>query len=187
VDVDNRNSSREAVMHLFRHGCKRVGTIAGPSNMIGGIDRLEGYKDALKIRGLVPEPALIVEGDFSEGGGYSAMMQLLPQRPDAVFIASDAMALGALRALRQVHLRVPEDVALVSFDDMPFACHAAPPLTSVRQPIHRAGYVAAETVMDLLNDPEHAPRRVILPTELVIRDSCGPHPSIEKRAASVMR
>lgn len=173
VDVDNRNSSRDAVLHLLRLGYRRIATITGPLNMIAGVDRLEGYREALKARGTVPDPTWMVEGDFSEGGGYAGMKRLLPAHPDAVFVASDAMALGALRALREVGQRVPDDVAIVGYDDMPFAARTEPPLTTVRQPIHRAGFVAAETLMDLIVEGSAGPRRVILPTELVIRESCG--------------
>lgn len=183
VDVDNRNSSRDAVLHLLRLGYKRVATITGPLNMIGGMDRLAGYKDALKARGLASDPQLIVVGDFTEQSGYNAMQELLPQTPDAVFVASDTMALGAIRALREAGKRVPNDVALVGYDDMPFAARAEPPLTTVRQPIHRAGFVAAETLMELIREHDGAPRRVILPTELVIRESCGARMLSEKRLA----
>jgi LacI family transcriptional regulator len=183
VDVDNRNSSRDAVLHLLRLGYKRVATISGPLNMIGGMDRLAGYKDALKARGIASDPRLIAEGDFTEESGFGGMQLLLPHAPDAVFVASDTMALGALRALREAGKRIPEDIALVGYDDMPFAARTDPPLTTVRQPIHRAGFVAAETLMDLIQEDDSSPRRVILPTELVIRDSCGARLKSEKRNA----
>lgn len=181
VDVDNRMSSRDAVLHLLRLGYKRVATIAGPQNMIAGIDRFDGYKEALKARAILLDTNLVAEGDFSEEGGYQAMQRLLPHTFDAVFAASDAMALGALRALRDAGKRVPDDIAIVGYDDMPFAARTEPPLTTVRQPIHRAGFVATETLIDLLNEQETAPRRVILPTELVIRETCGAHALGEKR------
>ncbi len=181
VDVDNRVSARDAVLHLIRLGYKRVATISGPLNMIGGLDRLAGYKDALKARGIVADPNLIAEGDFSEASGYSTMQQLLPQEPDAIFVASDTMALGAMRALREAGKRIPDDVAIVGYDDMPFAARSDPPLTTVRQPIHRAGFVGAETLMELISEQDAAPRRVILPTELVIRDSCGARVMREKK------
>ena len=101
------------------------------------------------------------------------MQRLLPLNPDAVFAASDVMAMGALRALRDAGRRVPEDIALVGFDDMPFAARTDPPLTTVRQPVQRTGEVAAETLMDLIEHPDAQPRRILLPTELVIRASCG--------------
>jgi len=173
VDVDNRNASREAVTHLLRLGRRRVATITGPQNMIAGADRLQGYIDALRARGMASDPELIADGDFTEAGGYAAMQRLLPRQPDAVFVASDAMALGALRALRDNGRRVPEDVAVVGFDDMPFAARTEPPLTTVRQTTPRTGGVAAETLIDMITAPDGQPRRIVLPTELVIRASCG--------------
>ncbi len=173
ADVDNLNSAREAVTHLLRLGRRRVATITGPLNMIAGLDRKEGYLSALRQRGLMPDPALIVESDFTEAGGYAAMHSLLPAQPDAVFVASDTMASGALRALREAGQRVPEDVAVVGFDDMPFAAHTIPPLTTVRQPIYRTGYMAAETLIDIIATVDSHPRRIILPTEFIIRSSCG--------------
>jgi LacI family transcriptional regulator len=173
VDVENTQGAREAVAHLLRLGRRRVATITGPANMIAGVDRRDGYYAALKDRGLAPDPLLVIEGDFSDAGGYAAMKRLLPQHPDAVFAASDMMAVGALRALHEAGLRVPEDVALVGFDDMPIAAHTDPALTSVRQPIPRTGALAADTLIDLIEDPHAAPRRIVLPTELVLRASCG--------------
>lgn len=174
VDVDNVNSAREMVAYLLRLGHKRVATIAGPNNMIAGADRLQGYLLALRNRGFASDPALIVEADFTEEGGYIAMQRLVPHVPDAVFVASDAMAVGALRALREAGLRVPEDIAMAGFDDIPFAARADPPLTTVRQPIQRMGTLAAETLIDLISHPQPQPRRIILPTELLIRESSGP-------------
>jgi DNA-binding LacI/PurR family transcriptional regulator len=141
--------------------------------MIAGADRLAGYLAALKDRGLTADPNLIAEGDFSEAGGHAAMQRLLQHQFDAVFVASDTMALGALRALRESGRRVPEDVALVGYDDMPFAARTGPPLTTVRQPIYRTGALAAEALIDLIDNPEPSPRRIVLPAELVLRESCG--------------
>jgi LacI family transcriptional regulator len=173
VDVDNRNSSRDAVMHLLRLGRRRVATISGPQTMIVGYDRLLGYQEALRSRGIISDPDLNVEGDFTEAGGYAAMQRLLARRPDAVFAASDTMAMGVLRALRDNGVRVPEDIAVVGFDDMPFSARSEPALTTVRQPVYRTGIVAAEILIDLIENPDSAPRRIVLPTELVIRSSCG--------------
>jgi LacI family transcriptional regulator, galactose operon repressor len=173
VDVDNVSSAREMVAHLLRLGYRQVATISGPEGMIVGLDRLHGYQLALKDRGLRPDPDLIVASDFTEAGGYAAMERLLPFKPDAVFAASDAMAIGALRAIRDAGLKVPDDVAVAGFDDMPFAARADPPLTTVRQPISRCGSAAVETLIDLVAHPNSPPRRIILPTELVIRASCG--------------
>jgi len=173
VDVDNRNSARDAVTHLMRMGRRRVAVIGGPRTMIAGVDRLEGYFDAYHNRGLMPDPDLVMESDFTEAGAYMAMNKLLPHQPDAVFVCSDTMAVGALRALRDAGCRVPDDVAVVGFDDMPFAARTEPPLTSVRQPAQRTGIAAAEMLIELIESEDVSPRRVILPTELVIRASCG--------------
>jgi LacI family transcriptional regulator len=181
VDVDNLNSTREMVSYLMRMGYRRIATITGPHNMIAGYDRLEGYLEALRQRGSVPDPNLIVEGDFTDAGGYTAMQRLLSQAGqgdsghafDAVFVASDAMAVGALRALHDAGKRVPEDIALAGYDDIPFAAHTDPPLTTVRQSIYRTGALTAETLFDIVEHPSTSPRRVILPTELVIRASTG--------------
>jgi LacI family transcriptional regulator len=173
VDVENRGSAREMVAYLLRSGYERVATISGPTNMIAGVDRLAGYLNALSDRKIAHDGNLIVEGDFTEQGGYLAMQRLLPLEPDAVFVASDAMAIGALRALREEGKRVPEDVAIASFDDIPTASRVDPPLTTIRQPIQRMGAVAAEALIDMISHPDTHPRRIILPTEMVIRQSCG--------------
>jgi LacI family transcriptional regulator len=101
------------------------------------------------------------------------MQQLLHRRPDAVFAASDIMAIGALRAIREVGLRVPDDLALIGFDDTPLAARTDPPLTVVRQPARQLGQMAVEILLDLIDDPEAAPQCLILPTELIVRASCG--------------
>jgi LacI family transcriptional regulator len=173
VDTDNLDSARKMVAHLLRLGRSRVATITGPQNMIAGADRLAGYSAALHDRGLAVDLELIIESDFTEAGGYSAMQRLLPRQPDAVFVASDIMAIGALRAIRDAGLRVPEDIALAGFDDMPFAERSEPPLTTVRQPIVRMGGTAVEMLIDLIEHPDSVPHRIILPTELVVRKSCG--------------
>jgi LacI family transcriptional regulator len=173
LDADNLQGAREAVEHLLQLGRRRVATITGPRNMIAGIDRREGYERAFREHGLSPNPALIVEGDFSESGGYTGMMRLMPQNPDAVFVASDTMAVGALRALREAGRRIPEDVAVVGFDDIPSAAHMDPPLTTVRQSIQGLGQLAAETMIQILNEKKTTPHRLVLPTELVIRSSSG--------------
>ncbi|MEW5869007.1 MAG: LacI family DNA-binding transcriptional regulator [Chloroflexota bacterium] len=173
VDIDNASSAREAVLHLLRLGHKRVAAIHGSDSTRVGLERRWGYLEALQLRGLTPLPVFQVEADFTEIGGYYAARRLLQVSPDAIFAASDAMAIGALRAIREAGLRVPEDVAVVGFDDMPFAAHADPPLTTIRQPIQHLGSLAAEMLIERIENPQMAPRRVILPTELVVRASCG--------------
>jgi LacI family transcriptional regulator len=171
VDVDNLTSARDAVTYLLRSGRQRVATITGPQSMIAGVERYHGYLAALRERGLTADPQLVADGDFTEQGGYEAARQLIPHQPDAIFAASDAMAIGALRALREAHLKVPADVALVGFDDIPRAAHTEPPLTTVRQPIHRLGSTAVNALIDIIESPSTTPRRIVLPTELVIRAS----------------
>lgn len=180
VDVDSFRAAHEAVSYLLRLGHRCIATITGPRTMIAGIDRYEGYLQALRDRNIAPDPNLIATGDFAEDSGYAAMQQLLPHRPDAVFAASDTMAMGALRAIREAGLRVPEDVSVVGFDDMPFAARADPPLTTIRQPIHRTGVIAAETLIDLITNRDSQPHRIILPTEFVIRASTAPLPRAER-------
>jgi LacI family transcriptional regulator len=173
IDVDNTSGAYNAVSHLIRLGYQHIGTITGLTDSAAGADRLKGYKKALIERGRNHEQALIVEGDFTEAGGYYAMQQLLPAKPDAVFAASDLMANGAMRAVREAGLSIPEDVALVGFDDVPIATYADPQLTTIRQPIARLGFNAVEILIDLIENGIKPNRRIIMDTELIIRDSCG--------------
>lgn len=175
VDVDNVGGGRMAVEHLIRLGHRRIATITGPPDMAAGQDRLKGYRQALEAHRIPVEERLITEGDFTERSGMVGMQRLLPASPSAVFVASDMMAIGALKALRQAGWQVPQDIALVSFDDISIASAIEPALTTVRQPIERMGSMAVEVLLSLVeNSQEEAPvNRIILPTELVIRTSCG--------------
>lgn len=172
VDSDNQAGAYTAVTYLIRQGFQRIATITGPLNNLAAVQRKQGYLQALADRERMATEALIAEGDFTEASGYTAMHTLLPQRPDAVFVASDLMAQGALRAIQQAGLSVPNDVALIGYDDLPPAAMTNPPLTTVRQPIKRVGYTAVEILLELLAHGPEPPRRIILPTELVIRQSC---------------
>jgi LacI family transcriptional regulator len=172
VDVDNRAGAYQGVSYILHTGRRRVAMITGPRNVIAGLDRYQGYLDALRMRGLEPQPELVVEGEFSDSSGYLAMKRLLPKRPDSVFVASDAMAFAAMRAIQETGLRIPEDIAVVGFDDIPPAATSIPPLTTIRQPILKTGNVAAEMLIDKIEHPEIQPSRIILPTELVMRSSC---------------
>lgn len=176
VDVDNVSGARTAVQHLARLGYRRIATITGPLNTIPGQDRYEGYQKGLRSAGLTHDPDYVVEGDFGEMSGTRGMEDLLALEtpPDAVFAASDMMAIGALKALRAAGLHVPGDVALVGFDDIPLSALLHPPLTTVRQPISGMGYTAATLLFEELECEDiESPQRMILPTELVIRASCG--------------
>jgi LacI family transcriptional regulator len=176
VDVDNVDGARMAVEHLIRLGHTRIATITGPRSMTHGQDRLAGYRLALEAHQLAADDDLIVEGDYTEASGSMGVRRLLSASPTAIFVASDIMAIGALKALREAGLRVPEDVALVGFDDVPIAAAVEPALTTVQQPIERLGSMAAELLLNLLQHPSdvQAPAsRIVLPTKLVVRDSCG--------------
>ncbi len=173
IDVDNFSGAYHAVRHLIQLGYKRIGTITGLLNHTPGIDRLDGYRKALTDHGLDIDERLIIEGDFTENSGYQTMKQLLQFKPDAIFAASDGMAVGAIRAVRDAGMLVPEDVAFVGFDDLPFASLSDFNLTTVRQPIVQFGAKAVDTLIDLIENGIKPSRRIIMETELVIRDTCG--------------
>src|SRR5579859_6186205 len=141
ADVDNRLAARHAVEHLIRLKYRRIATIAGPQTMTAGEDRLAGYEDALRLHGRARQDNYIIYGDFTEARGYQAMTYLLALNPppDAVFCANDMIAVGAMQAIRQAGLHVPQDIAIVGFDDMPLASQVSPALTTVRQPIAITG------------------------------------------------
>jgi LacI family transcriptional regulator len=173
LDVDNINAAYTAVSHLIQLGYKRIGTIAGPTDTTVGVDRKEGYLKALAQRGRNVDETLITEGDFTEVGGYYAMRKLLSAKPDAIFAASDIMAIGAMRAVREAGLCIPEDVAFVGFDDLPLSINPDPPLTTIRQPVFQFGFKAVEILIDLIENGIRPARRIIMNTELIIRHSCG--------------
>lgn len=170
VDADNAGGARVATEHLIGLGRRRIATITGPDSMPATIDRLAGFRAAMTAAGI--GPCGVVDGLFTAAGGRAAMEQLLAggATPDAVFVASDLMAGGALTALAAAGLRVPDDVAIVGFDDSPVATTVSPQLTTVRQRSREQGELIADVLLALLADgaPRHA---TVVPTELVIRDS----------------
>lgn len=173
VDVDNREGATTAVRHLVSLGRRRIATIAGPQDMPAGADRLEGYRAALAESGLALDPRLEAHADFTYEGGAAAMRRVLQAVPDvdAVFAASDLMAAGALSVLRSAGRRVPEDVAVVGFDDSPLAVTTDPPLTSVRQPVEEMGGDLVRLLADAIDRDIRTVRHVLLSTELVPRAS----------------
>ena len=173
VDVDNRTGARTATEHLISHGRRRVGTVAGPSNTTTGVDRRNGFLDATAAAGIPVPSGLVAEADFTSRGAYDATLALLDHEPDAVFCASDTMAIGVLAALKAVGLTCPDDVAVASFDDLVEAHQTTPPLTTVAQPVQRTGEEAVGLLLDVLDEEPEDPPRIILPTELVVRSSCG--------------
>jgi DNA-binding LacI/PurR family transcriptional regulator len=173
VDADNVGGGREAVRHLVATGRRCLATLAGPMDMSPGVDRLHGYVDATRASGLEDAANRIAYGDFTEVAGYREMKLLLERTPeiDGVFVASDLMCIGALRALHDLGRRVPEDVAVVGHDDIRLASYTDPPLTTIRQPLELLGQEMVRLLLHRLSDPEGEPEAVILPTELVVRKS----------------
>jgi DNA-binding LacI/PurR family transcriptional regulator len=170
VDADNRSGAREAVRYLLRSGRKHVVSIAGPPDMAVGADRRDGYREAIAEAGAA---GLVLYGDFTQASGEHAMLQLLDHQPDldAVFVASDLMALGALRALRRAGRKVPDDVAVIGFDDAPLAAHTEPRLTTVRQPVEDMGAAMARHLTRHISGLSDVPAQTVFPTQLVVRDS----------------
>ncbi|MEO6714260.1 MAG: substrate-binding domain-containing protein [Mycobacteriales bacterium] len=173
VDVDNKGGSRDAVLHLAGRGRTRIATVAGPTDMAVGMDRLAGYRDALRESRLRAGRDLVEHGDFSQQSGFVAMNELLQRSPmlDAVFAASDLMAAGAMRALKAAGRQVPDDVAVVGFDDSLTAQYTEPPLTTVRQPLDQMGQQMTGLLIDEIANPATTRRAVILNTELVVRET----------------
>lgn len=172
VDADNRGGSYSAARHLAKIGRKRIALIAPPSNTTAGVDRRGGFLDGLADSGLSIENR-IEEGQWSEESGRAAMERLLATQPDGVFVGSDRMAIGALRAIRDAGLRCPEDISLVSFDGLLSEDQTDPRLTSVRQSVTEVGDRAARLLHSIINSSVTTPESVVFPTELVVRESCG--------------
>jgi DNA-binding LacI/PurR family transcriptional regulator len=170
VDADNRGGARQAVEHLVGLGRRRIGIITGPQDMQVGVDRLDGYHDALTVAGLTGRVAY---GDFSEESGESGMRELLALDPelDAVFAASDPMAVGAMRTLKERGIHIPREIAVVGFDDSSTARHSDPPLTSVHQPLEAMGREMARLLVARIRGEELERPVVILDTHLVARAS----------------
>lgn len=174
LNVDNRGGAYAAVRHLVSMGRRRIGLIGGNPSNHDARERRAGYRQALADAGLEADRGLEVESDFTKAGGQRGARALLAVdgRPTAVFAANDSMAVGALSAFREAGLRVPEDMALAGFDDVPIAQYVVPPLTSVHVDLLRFGERAVETVVGALLDPSsHEPRHEVVETRLVIRRS----------------
>ncbi len=175
VDVDNIDGAQRATEHLIRLGYRRIACITNaPPEYTASQQRLAGYRRALEAHGLAYDATLVRYGDFREESGYAAMASLLDAGvPEAVFVASDLVAFGALEAIKARGLSVPQDVALVGFDDVPVARYVDPPLTTVRLPAYDLGAEAAQLVLQLITGAEPKTTEVLLQTTLVVRESCG--------------
>jgi LacI family transcriptional regulator len=172
VDVENRAAGHEAVSHLIGLGHRRIGLINGQLQMEAALARRDGYKQALLENGIPIDSELMVEGFFDQTSATHAMHRLLDlaDPPTAVFAASDTMAVGALNAVRARGLRVPEDIAIVGYDDLRFAAESTPPLTSVKQPVEEMSVHAVRLLVDQIKGEDSA-RSVALPARLVVRES----------------
>jgi LacI family transcriptional regulator len=170
VDIDNVGAADTITTHLIDVGRTRIGHITGRPGSVAGEDRLIGYRRAMKRAGLDTDQ-YVVEGDFTRASGIQAASKLIELGADAIFCANDATAGGALETIIGAGLAVPEDMALAGFDDLPVASELDPPLTTIRQGVHAQGIEAATALLGLLESPDGGPRRVLLPTELVIRQS----------------
>jgi DNA-binding LacI/PurR family transcriptional regulator len=175
VDSDNRGGARMAAAHLVAGGRRSIATIHGALDLSSGTDRLEGYRDALQEAGLAPVAALEAGGNYYPVTAADAMRELLERRPglDAVFAASDSMAAAAIRVIQESGRRIPEDVAVVGFDDSPVALTTRPTLSTVRQPIEAMGREMARLLLHRIDNPGEAPSQVVFATELVVRESSG--------------
>ena len=155
---------------------ERIGLILGPYTRVGRARRrLEGYRDALERRGLKYDPEIVVEKMPTLKDGKEAMLHLLslPEPPSAVFAASDMLALGAMAGARELGLKIPEEISIAGFDDIDFAAYSYPPLTTVRVPAREMGEMAVSVLIDMIEGREMKPRRIKLPTKIMIRESCA--------------
>jgi len=176
VDVDNCASAEMAVAHLIHLGHTRIACITNANlSYTAAVDRLRGYQNALASAGLPFDPALVRNGDFTVDSGYYQMKDLLDRGVHftAAFVASDTLVLGAKAALLECNLRVPQDVALVGFDDLPFAQYLNPPLTTVHLPAVELARQACDLLICQLHGEQTCRQQIILDSQLIIRQSCG--------------
>lgn len=176
VGATNFQGAYDATRYLIEIGHRRIGHIVGTAALGCAQERVAGYKAALADAGLPVDPELIIQGDFFQPSGFAGADRLLslPDRPTAIFAANDDMAFGVLEAARLRGLSIPTDLSVIGFDDVPQASIIHPPLTTVRQPLEQMGRVATEHLLKLIEDPELDAERIVLPTELIIRQSTCP-------------
>lgn len=175
VNVDNVQAGRQAVQHLLKIGRRNIAVLAGDMTNADAIDRLTGYKDMLTTAGLLIDERLIGSGLFSRDSGYLGMQELLRRNVpiDGLFAANDVVALGAIQAIQEAGLRVPDDISVVGFDDLPMAKNSTPSLTTINQPIAQKGETATSLLMDVIEGSVEAPAHITLSARLIVRDSCG--------------
>ena len=174
VGATNWSGGFNATEYLIKLGHKRIGFISGWMDLGCSRDRLEGYRSALRMYHIDEEPGLIYEGNFFQQDGYAGALALLdlPEPPTAIFASNDVMAMGVMDAVRYRGLQVPGDVSVIGFDDIPQASLIKPGLTTINQPLEKMGRVATQILLDMLENQGKEPKRIELPTSLVIRESC---------------
>jgi LacI family transcriptional regulator, galactose operon repressor len=172
--VDNRGGARAATEHLISHGRRRILCLSGPVDAAPAAERVEGWADALRAAGLTPRKRMVWQAPFGRQDGYRVARQMLADKDaDAVFVTSDEQALGVLRALRDLGLRCPEDVAVASFDGITSAAFSTPALTTMAQPFDQLGRESLGVLLGRIDQPDQAVSRTVLPVTLVRRGSCG--------------
>jgi LacI family transcriptional regulator len=174
VGATNWQGGYNATEYLIKLGHTRIGFITGTMDLGCAVDRLAGYRAALRTYHIPDLPELVREGYFFQPDGYAGATALLdlPEPPTAIFASNDVMAMGVMDAVRTRGLRVPEDISTIGFDDIPQASLIHPALTTINQPLEKMGRVATQKLLDLLKNPQNAADRIELPTQLVVRDSC---------------
>ena len=177
VSLDDETGGYLATRHLIRLGHTKIATVQGPANEECTNARLSGFRKAFLEAGLLFDPRLQVRGDWSATSGNRAIKDLLAEeiRFSAVFAQNDRMAVGAIRAIRESGLRVPQDVSVIGYDDIPLSSFFDPPMTTVRQPMEAFGRIGAQILIEALNNPAFKPRIVRLAPELIIRKTCLPY------------
>lgn len=177
VTVTNSRGAFSAISHLSDMGHKRIGLISGSRQLSTSRERLEGYEEAVQACHLVRSDDLIQYSDSRQSGGYQAIQTLLdlPEPPTAVLVTNNLMTLGALQAIHERNLVIPDQIAIVGFDDMSWATSLQPPLTAVAQPTYEVGVAAAQLLLDRLQEPDLPFRHIVLETQLIIRASSGSH------------
>jgi LacI family transcriptional regulator len=176
VGAANWQGGYNATEYLIKLGHQRIGFITGWMDLGCALDRLDGYRSALRTYHIPDAPELIYEGTFFQPDGFAGASALLdlPNPPTAIFASNDVMAMGAMDAIRNRGLRVPDDISVIGFDDIPQASMIRPALTTINQPLEKMGRVATQMLLDLLHQPDKKADRIELPTQLEIRDSCNP-------------
>ena len=175
IDIDNVDGGYEATHCLIEAGRCRIAMITGPAQSVATEARFQGYCKALEEAGIPYDPALVTGGDWGDRSGYDGMNEIIRRGVlfDGLFAQNDRMAIAATHALRQAGWEIPRDVSIVGYDDIPQAAYAFPPLTTIHQPVQDLARTATRMLVDLVNNPEMEPRRVLLKPELIQRGSCG--------------